>query len=130
MRRFFLTSAAVLFSAALLHAQAPVAELVSVEKIWDKAPHNGFTDLTSHLGPAIREQLPADDLATGIVNGKLNALPVSYSARVMLWNQGTFDKLKLPLPRTWDDLFAAGRHFKQALGAGCFASPSSQSLIS
>jgi hypothetical protein len=30
----------------LLHAQAPVAELVSVEKIWDKAPHNAFTDLT------------------------------------------------------------------------------------
>jgi hypothetical protein len=46
MRRFFFISAAVVISASLLHAQAPVAELVSVEKIWDKAPHNGFTDLT------------------------------------------------------------------------------------
>jgi len=35
-----------LASASLLHAQAPTAELVSVEKIWDKAPHNGATDLT------------------------------------------------------------------------------------
>lgn len=45
-RSFFLTSAAVLLSASLLHAQAPTAELVSVEKIWDKAPYNGATDLT------------------------------------------------------------------------------------
>jgi hypothetical protein len=35
-----------LASASLLHAQAPTAELVSVEKIWDKAPHNGATDIT------------------------------------------------------------------------------------
>ncbi|MCB1279670.1 sialidase family protein [Prosthecobacter sp.] len=48
MRRSFLISAAVIISAGLLHAQAPVAELVSVEKIWDKAPHNGYTDLTRY----------------------------------------------------------------------------------
>jgi hypothetical protein len=35
-----------LSSASLLQAQAPTAELIAVEKIWDKAPHNGFTDLT------------------------------------------------------------------------------------
>ncbi|OYW75021.1 MAG: hypothetical protein B7Z37_15255 [Verrucomicrobia bacterium 12-59-8] len=47
MRRSILSAAVVLLSSAsLLHAQAPTAELVSVEKIWDKAPHNGFTDLT------------------------------------------------------------------------------------
>jgi hypothetical protein len=47
MRRSFLSSTAVvLLSASLLHAQVPTAELISVEKIWDKAPHNGFTDLT------------------------------------------------------------------------------------
>ncbi|MHB1078713.1 MAG: sialidase family protein [Prosthecobacter sp.] len=46
MRRSFITSVAVLLSASLLHAQAPTAELVSVEKIWDQAAHNGATDLT------------------------------------------------------------------------------------
>lgn len=35
-----------LASASLLHAQAPAAELVSVEKIWDKGAHNGATDIT------------------------------------------------------------------------------------
>jgi hypothetical protein len=29
-----------------LHAQVPKAELLSVEKIWDQAGHNAFTDLT------------------------------------------------------------------------------------
>lgn len=46
MRRSILSALVVLLSASLLHAQAPTAELVSVEKIWDKAPHNAFTDLT------------------------------------------------------------------------------------
>ena len=46
MRRTILPALVVMLSASLLHAQAPVAELVSVEKIWDKAPHSAFTDLT------------------------------------------------------------------------------------
>ena len=37
-------------ASGLLHAQAPKAELVSVEKIWDQAGHNAFTDLVSFKG--------------------------------------------------------------------------------
>jgi hypothetical protein len=33
------------FLAPVLHAEPPGAELISVKKIWDSAPHNGFTDL-------------------------------------------------------------------------------------
>jgi oligogalacturonide transport system substrate-binding protein len=80
----------------------------------------GFTDLEPLIGAAVREQLPADDIATGRIAGKLNALSVGYTARVMLWNRGTFEKLKLPLPRNWDDLFAAGAAFKRTLGDGAF----------
>jgi oligogalacturonide transport system substrate-binding protein len=80
----------------------------------------GFTDLEPLIGPAVREQLPADDIAMGRVAGKLNALSVGYTARVMLWNRGTFDKLKVPLPRTWDDLFTAGAAFRRTLGEGAF----------
>ncbi len=43
MIRSLLFVATALLSTALLRAQA---ELVSVEKIWDKARHNAFTDLT------------------------------------------------------------------------------------
>jgi oligogalacturonide transport system substrate-binding protein len=80
----------------------------------------GFTDLDPLIGPAVRAQLPADDLESGRVAGKLNALSVGYTARVMLWNQGTFERLKLPLPRTWDEIFAAGPIFRKALGEGAF----------
>ena len=80
----------------------------------------GFTDLDPFVGRAVREQLPAGDLDTGRVAGKLNALPVGYTARVMLWNAGTFERLKLPLPRDWDELFAAGPVFRKALGEGAF----------
>jgi oligogalacturonide transport system substrate-binding protein len=80
----------------------------------------GFTNLDPLLGPAVREQLPEADIATGRVAGKLNALSVSYTARVMLWNLGTFERLKLTLPRNWDELFAAGPVFRRALGEGAF----------
>jgi len=41
-----LTFALVFLSTVLAQAQAPKAELVSVEKIWDKGNHNAFTDIT------------------------------------------------------------------------------------
>jgi oligogalacturonide transport system substrate-binding protein len=81
---------------------------------------SGFTDLTPLLGPAVREQLPEAELATGRVAGKLNALPVSYSARVMLWNPSTFERVGLALPKTWEELFAAGPVFRSKLGEGAF----------
>ena len=80
----------------------------------------GFTDLAPLLGPAVREQLPEAELETGRVAGRLNALPVSYSARVMLWNEASFQRVGLALPRTWDELFATGPVFRKALGDGAF----------
>lgn len=77
---------------------------------------SGFTDLAPHLAPGTAGHFTAEDLASGQIQGRLNALPVSYSARVFLWNQGSWARAGLPLPRTWDDLFAAGPLFRQRLG--------------
>jgi oligogalacturonide transport system substrate-binding protein len=55
---------------------------------------------------------------SGVVNGKLNAIPVSMSARLFLWQKTTWDKAGISIPRTWDDLFAAGASFEQTLGKG------------
>lgn len=76
---------------------------------------NGFYDLTKS------KELDLDNFIgqswkTGMVNGKLNAVPVSFTARVFLMNKTMWDKAGLPLPRTWDDLFAAGKIFEQKLG--------------
>jgi oligogalacturonide transport system substrate-binding protein len=52
----------------------------------------------------------------GEINGHLNALPVSYTIRTLLWQKRTFDKAGLRIPKTWDDIIAAGQVFQKKLG--------------
>jgi oligogalacturonide transport system substrate-binding protein len=82
---------------------------------------NGFTDLNRHAALLGLDQFNAEDVNSGVVGGKLNALPVSYTARVMLWNQAAFQRVGLALPRTWDDIFAAGPVFQQRAGDKAYA---------
>lgn len=77
---------------------------------------NGFADLRRSADLIDLSQLQADDIAYGDVAGKLNALPVSFSARVMLWNAAAFERAGIALPTSWDELFAAGPVFKRVLG--------------
>lgn len=77
---------------------------------------NGFTDLDRYRQHLALDQFSEEDISSGRVLGKLNALPSAYSARVFLWNKATFDRAGIPLPRTWDELFAAGPVFKSRLG--------------
>lgn len=81
---------------------------------------NGFTDLDKYRSLLALDQFSAEDVNAGRVQGKLNALPTAYTARVMLWNKASFDRAGLALPKTWDDLFAAGRVFKAKLGDNAY----------
>jgi len=81
---------------------------------------NGFADLRQHAAQLDLGQLSAEDLAYGEVAGKLNALPVSFSARVMLLNQSAFQRAGIALPRSWDELFAAGPAFRRKLGENAY----------
>lgn len=81
---------------------------------------NGFTDLEKYRPLLALDQFSAEDVNAGRVQGKLNALPTAYTARVMLWNKASFDRAGLALPKTWDDLFAAGRVFKAKLGDNAY----------
>ncbi len=76
----------------------------------------GVTDLDTYKSLLSLDQFTADDIQMGRVAGKLNALPVSYTARLLLWNQTSFRRAGLALPTTWAELFAAGPVFKQKLG--------------
>ncbi|MBN8503598.1 MAG: carbohydrate ABC transporter substrate-binding protein [Burkholderiales bacterium] len=81
---------------------------------------NGFADLNLQQKVLGLDQFSADDIAYGQVQGKLNALPTSFSARVMLWNQSAFQRAGLKIPSNWDELFASGRAFRQSQGEGAY----------
>lgn len=81
---------------------------------------NGFTDLNAYKPLLALDQFSAEDIRMGEVAGKLNALPTSFTARVMLWNEAAFRRAGLALPKSWDELFAAGPVFKAKLGERAF----------
>ena len=81
---------------------------------------NGFTDLNQYRELLDLRQFSPEDLRMGMMGGKLNGLSVSYSARVLLWNKAAFDRIGLALPKTWEELFAAGRIFKAKLGDSAY----------
>ena len=80
------------------------------------AEGDGFADLSQFDGIIDLGQWSDDQLAAGTVNGKLNGLPVSTTGRLFVFNTTTWEKAGLELPRTWDDLMAAGPVFAETLG--------------
>lgn len=92
MTRFLLSAAAVLASASLLHAQAPAAaEMVHVEKIWDKAPHNGFTDLTrfQNLFYLCFREGPSGDKGEGVIRILISATGKTWVDQGTIAEAGT-----------------------------------------
>lgn len=77
---------------------------------------NGFYDLGLQKQLVRSEDFHGSSISSGIVKGKLNALPISDTARFILWQQSMLDKAGVKPPVTWDDLFAMGPAFKQKLG--------------
>lgn len=76
---------------------------------------DGFYDLYN-----AKSVLKLDEWGTsikaGVWKGKLNAIPVSFTARVYLWQKSTFDKAGVAIPSTWEELIAAGKLFEKKLG--------------
>jgi len=76
----------------------------------------GFYDLNT-LADVI--DLPAfsqDAVEMATIDGRLDALPPAMTARQFWYNRTTWDRAGLPLPQSWDDLFAAGAIFRERLG--------------
>jgi oligogalacturonide transport system substrate-binding protein len=53
------------------------------------------------------------DINYGVRNGKLNAIPISFTARFYLWQKNTLEKAGIAIPKNWDELFAAGKAFEK-----------------
>jgi len=80
----------------------------------------GFQDLGTLTDRVDLGQFDDDALATCTMAGRVNALPVAMTARLFYFNASTFARARLTLPRSWDELFAAGPEFRRRLGDGFF----------
>lgn len=77
---------------------------------------NGLANL-AELGDIIDlSNWDGEQLQAGTMNRKLNGLPISTTGRLFAFNKTTWEKAGLDLPKTWDDLLAAGPIFKEKLG--------------
>lgn len=80
----------------------------------------GFYDLHQAKDLLDLKQFASSDLLSGTVQGKLNGLPASFSARVLIWNESTFEKAGLKPPRSWEEFLLTGPAFRSRLGEKYF----------
>lgn len=77
---------------------------------------DGFYDLRK-TGTAIKfSDFTEQDLALTTIDGKLNAMPVGFAARIFYWNKSVLGKAGVQPPRNWDELFVAGKAFRAKVG--------------
>ncbi|MCL2900150.1 ABC transporter substrate-binding protein [Brenneria tiliae] len=77
---------------------------------------DGFYDLNLVKDSLDLNQFDAKELQGTTVNGKLNGIPISVTARVFYFNNESWKKAGLEYPKTWDELLNAGKVFKEKLG--------------
>lgn len=76
----------------------------------------GFYDLNQVKDIIDLSQFDAKELQTTTINGKLNGIPISVTARVFYFNDEQWKKAGVSFPKTWDELMAAGKTFESKLG--------------
>lgn len=77
---------------------------------------NGFYDMNQLKDSFDLSQYDAKLLEQMTIDGKLQGIPVATTGRVFYWNQQTWEKAGLELPKSFADLLAAGPVFKEKLG--------------
>jgi oligogalacturonide transport system substrate-binding protein len=80
----------------------------------------GFYDLNAVKGDLDLSQFDPKELQSTTVDGKLNGIPISVTARVFYFNDETWKKAGVSYPKTWDELMAAGKTFESKLGKRYF----------
>lgn len=73
----------------------------------------GFYDLYQLRDTIHLETYDQEDLVYGEVNGKLNAVPISFNTYTIYHNQDLYEKYGLELPKTWDDYFKAAEVMRE-----------------
>ena len=77
---------------------------------------NGFYDLYQMKDIIDLSQYDQSALDAITIDGKLNGIPLSLTARVFYFNDQSWAKAGLEYPTDWNQLIAAGNVFKEKLG--------------
>jgi len=76
-----------------------------------------FIDLNTVSDVLDLSQFNASDLEKCLdPTGQQAGVPISMTGRIFYWNKTTFDKAGVEIPKTIDDLIAAGKTFQEVLG--------------
>lgn len=67
----------------------------------------GFYDLNKLSDTLNLDNYDDDVLAYGMIDGKLNDLPIAQNGHVCMYNKSIYDKYGLDIPDSWEDLYAA-----------------------
>lgn len=70
---------------------------------------NGYYDINKLSDYVDFSNFQQSDLNFGMQNGKLNAIPIAYNTQTIYYNKTIYDQYGLKLPKTWDDIFNAGK---------------------
>ncbi|WP_300000234.1 ABC transporter substrate-binding protein [uncultured Cedecea sp.] len=81
---------------------------------------NGFYNLNLLKDELGLSNFKPQDLQFTTVDGKLNGIPISVTARVFYFNDQTWKQAGIDYPKTWDELLAAGKTFETKLGKEYF----------
>ncbi|SNT30768.1 ABC transporter substrate-binding protein [Tropicimonas sediminicola] len=95
------------------------ADIMQVNWPWlsiYSANGDGLADLKELSGIIDLSNWDEAQIEAGSMAGKLNGLPVSTTGRLFVFNKTTWEKAGLELPKTWEDLIAAGPVFQEKLG--------------
>lgn len=80
------------------------------------ADGSAFLDLNQVSDVLDLSQYSQEALGQCTVAGELQAIPVSMTGRIFYWNKTTFDKAGIDIPKSLEDLKAAGETFRTQLG--------------
>jgi oligogalacturonide transport system substrate-binding protein len=77
------------------------------DKFYDLNKLNNIISITNY---------PDDLLELMSVNGSLQGIPIGTTGRVFYWNEATFKKAGIEVPKTFEEIIASGETFKSKLG--------------
>ena len=84
------------------------ADVIQINFSWlsEYSPDgDGYYDISTLSDTVDLSNFPEDVLKYGIINDKLNAVPIAMNAMTVYVNKTIYEKYGLDVPETWDDIF-------------------------